>query len=90
MARYFNARLALAQIEGNPIHPIRPTASAQNRANRANRAPPDLETFEERAAIIQFDGGEPRYVAEDLAARAQGFGTVIEFRSAIELGDQHD
>jgi hypothetical protein len=34
---------------------------------------PDIEAFEERAAIAQFEGNVPRAVAEDLAARAQGF-----------------
>lgn len=34
---------------------------------------PDIDAFEERAAIIQFDGGLSRPKAEDLAAQAQGF-----------------
>ena len=34
---------------------------------------PDIEAFEERAAIIQYDGGVTRSRAEMLAARAQGF-----------------
>lgn len=34
---------------------------------------PDIEAFEERAAIIEFDGGLTRKQAEDLAAQAQGF-----------------
>ncbi|MDU8914142.1 hypothetical protein [Aestuariicoccus sp. MJ-SS9] len=34
---------------------------------------PDIEEFEERAAIAQYDGGLSRSDAEDLAARAQGF-----------------
>jgi len=34
---------------------------------------PDIEAFEERAAIVQYDGGLTRKQAEDLAARAQGF-----------------
>lgn len=33
----------------------------------------DIEAFEERAAIIEFDGGLTRKQAEDLAAQAQGF-----------------
>lgn len=32
----------------------------------------DLDAFEERAAIIEFDGGFSRFEAETLAARAQG------------------
>lgn len=34
---------------------------------------PDIESFEERAAIAEYDGGLSRSRAEDLAARAQGF-----------------
>jgi len=34
---------------------------------------PDIETFEERAAIAEYDGGLTRKQAEDLAAKAQGF-----------------
>jgi len=34
---------------------------------------PDIEAFEERSAIAEYDGGLSRSEAEDLAARAQGF-----------------
>ena len=34
---------------------------------------PDIEAFEERAAIAEYDGGLTRQDAEDLAAKAQGF-----------------
>ena len=34
---------------------------------------PDIDAFEERAAIMQYDGGLNRREAEDLAAQAQGF-----------------
>jgi len=34
---------------------------------------PDIEAFEERAAIAEYDGGLTRKEAEDLAARGQGF-----------------
>ena len=34
---------------------------------------PDIDAFEERAAIIEYDGGLSRKKAEDLAAKAQGF-----------------
>ena len=34
---------------------------------------PDIEAFEERAAIIEYGGGVNRRQAEDLAAQAQGF-----------------
>ena len=33
----------------------------------------DLDAFEERAAIAEFDGGLSRFQAETLAAQAQGF-----------------
>jgi hypothetical protein len=34
---------------------------------------PDIDAFEERAAIMQYDGGLTRAKAEDRAAQAQGF-----------------
>jgi hypothetical protein len=34
---------------------------------------PDIDAFEERAAIAEYDGGLSRSRAEDLAARGQGF-----------------
>ncbi len=34
---------------------------------------PDIEAFEERAAIAEYDGGLTRQDAEDLAAQVQGF-----------------
>ena len=34
---------------------------------------PDVDAFEERAAIIQYEGGITRSKAEDRAAQAQGF-----------------
>ena len=34
---------------------------------------PDIEAFEERAAIAEYDGGLTLQDAEDLAAQAQGF-----------------
>jgi len=34
---------------------------------------PDIDAFEERSAIAEYDGGLSRRAAEDLAARAQGF-----------------
>ena len=34
---------------------------------------PDIDAFEERAAIAQYEGGLTRKQAEDLVARAQGF-----------------
>ncbi len=34
---------------------------------------PDIEAFDERAAIMVYDGGVPSDQAEELAAKAQGF-----------------
>jgi hypothetical protein len=34
---------------------------------------PDIDAFEERAAIAQYEGGLTRKEAENLAAQAQGF-----------------
>ncbi|MGR3586913.1 MAG: hypothetical protein ACU0BH_00255 [Paracoccaceae bacterium] len=34
---------------------------------------PFIDAFEERAAIMQYDGGLTRAEAEDRAAQAQGF-----------------
>ena len=40
---------------------------------------PDIEAFEERAAIAQYDGGLTRKAAEDLAAQAQGFESAQHY-----------
>lgn len=45
----------------------------------------DVEAFEERAAIIEYDGGLSRFRAETLAAEAQGltrWQAVEEIRNA--------
>jgi hypothetical protein len=42
-----------------------------------------LEAFEERAAIMEFDGGLTRRKAEDTTARARGFRNVIDFRERL-------
>jgi 1,6-anhydro-N-acetylmuramate kinase len=34
---------------------------------------PNIEEFEERAAIAEYDGGLSRHRAEDIAAQGQGF-----------------
>ena len=34
---------------------------------------PDIEAFEERVAIMVFEGGVPNEQAKDLAAQVQGF-----------------
>lgn len=40
---------------------------------------PDIEAFEERAAIAEYDGGLPRHQAQNLAAQEQGFATADEY-----------
>jgi hypothetical protein len=40
---------------------------------------PDIEAFEERAAIAQYDRGLTRLQAENLAARQQGFATAGQY-----------
>ena len=40
---------------------------------------PDIDAFEERAAIIEFDGGYTRQEAEDLAAQGQGYRDAAHF-----------
>ena len=40
---------------------------------------PDIEAFEERAAIAQYDGGLTRLQVENLAARKQGFATAGQY-----------
>ena len=58
---------------------------------------PDIEAFEERAAIIQYDGGLSRSRAEDLAAQAQGFRDATHYWEVLadyvvtkRLGASHD
>lgn len=43
---------------------------------------PDIDAFEERAAICEFDGGLSRADAEDVAAQSQGYDNVVAFRAA--------
>jgi hypothetical protein len=40
---------------------------------------PDIDAFEERAAIAQFDGCLTRVLAEDLAAQRQGFAGAAAY-----------
>ena len=40
---------------------------------------PDIDAFEERAAIAEYDGGLSRRAAEDLAAKAQGFDSADHY-----------
>lgn len=47
------------------------------------RKRPDPDAFKERAEIIEHDDGKPRKQAEGLAAQAQGFANVIDFKAAM-------
>jgi hypothetical protein len=40
---------------------------------------PDIEAFEERAALMEYEGGVTRLKAEDEAARAQGFRDATHY-----------
>lgn len=40
---------------------------------------PDIDDFEERAAIAEYDGGLSRRAAEDVAARSQGFADAAAY-----------
>ena len=40
---------------------------------------PDIEAFEERAALMEYEGGLSRSKAEDEAARAQGFRDATHY-----------
>ena len=40
---------------------------------------PDIEAFEERVAIMVFEGGVPNEQAKDLAAQAQGFRNQVHY-----------
>ncbi|MCF1711162.1 hypothetical protein L0V05_20355 [Tabrizicola sp. J26] len=44
---------------------------------------PDIDAFEERAAILEFEGGLSRREAEDRAAQAQGFRDADHFRQVL-------
>lgn len=44
---------------------------------------PDIDDFEERAAIMQYEGGLSRSRAEDRAAQAQGFRDAAHFREVL-------
>ena len=44
---------------------------------------PDIDAFEERAAIAQYEGGLKRKQAEDLAAQAQGFQNADHYLAVV-------
>ncbi len=47
----------------------------------------DTDTFEERAAISEYDGGLTRDEAEDLAAQCQDYDSVIACRATRDFGN---
>jgi hypothetical protein len=58
---------------------------------------PDIEAFEERAALMEYEGGLSRLKAEDEAARAQGFRDARHYWEVLadyvvskRLGGSHD
>jgi hypothetical protein len=44
---------------------------------------PDIDAFEERAAIMEYEGGLSRKAAENRAAQAQGFRDAAHFRQVL-------
>jgi hypothetical protein len=44
---------------------------------------PDIDAFEERAAVMQYEAGLPRAVAEDRAAQEQGFDDAGHYWKAL-------
>jgi hypothetical protein len=67
--------------QNNPLNPLNPPNPQITLPARKAQADPD--TFEERAAIAEFDGGLPLAEAEDMAARAQGFADAGAYRAAL-------
>lgn len=49
--------------------------------------PFDIDAFEERAAIAEFDGGQTRFQAETMAAQAQG---VTRWQALKSIKDATD
>jgi len=50
--------------------------------NDCKTSGPDIDAFEERAAIAESDGGLTRDEAERFAAKSQGFDNVVAFKAA--------
>ncbi|THD73243.1 hypothetical protein E7681_11100 [Thalassobius vesicularis] len=44
---------------------------------------PDIDAFEERAAIVEYDGGLSRSDAENVAARAQGIRDAAHYWQVV-------
>ena len=49
---------------------------------------PCKDIYEERAAIMQFDGQMSRYIAELTAAKSQGFNSAVEIKVAFQTDDK--
>ena len=68
------------RIGGHIIPRFQLLAVTPKRSALSLTAPiPDIEAFEERAAIAQYDGGLTLDEAEDLAAQDQGFGSAADY-----------
>ena len=50
---------------------------------------PDIEAFEERAAILEFESGVTRTEAEDRAAQLQGFRDADHYFAWLAAYAQH-
>ncbi len=44
---------------------------------------PDIDAFEERAAILEYEAGLTRKEAEERAAQAQGFKDASHYRQVL-------
>lgn len=75
----------------NQLRPSRPSRPSKNqsvkRLEAAHSPAPDLDAFEERAAIVEFDGGLSRGDAERIAAQDQGHASRDEliFAASVAL-----
>ena len=67
--------------------------SRNSRADPQYPKIPDLDAFEERASICEFDGGLTCADTEQLAAQGRGYENVVAFRGAqqtIQKGNAND
>lgn len=62
--------------------PTIPTIPTDEHRDRAVGPVSDTTAFEERAAIAEHDGGQPRQAAEAMAAREQGFEDAADLHHA--------
>lgn len=92
MTRWLRAAQGIPEPLTKPTKPTQPALgpgdttgagvlSVKSVLSRGER--PDPDEFEERAAIHEFDAGMTRAVAEDAAARAQGFEDAAAYHAAV-------